>query len=435
MLRIVPKLLFNFLLTCLVLSSFASAQSKKGESYYKHLDKRQTAKILKESCENNENPQVAACIELGLLYQKFKEAKFKKEKQPSLFLKDRNGEAKLITYQALGKEYLKLSCEKYNDLEACGILKGEDRFQSSDLLVNASYVLIFGSVLWIALMVFQDNEKYSAQEKLDEGDSDSKIKNKFDEYGVVLKYSRPFFKRYFSPIVEGMKGRDKLKDKYKKPLAGAGLTDLITPEDFFAFKLFLIIGFPIVFLGVRQFMEADWPLSLIPLVAALGFVYPDIWIKGVVEKRQKDIVKGMPFAVDMLALSVEAGLDYMQAMSKVIEKSKPGPLTDEFTIVIKENRLGAPKAKALRNMAWRVDLMQISSFCATLVAADSVGANIGPILKALSIEIRQKKSAQIEKEGQTAATKILFPMMIFIVPAVFIMIAAPLAIESLSGGR
>ncbi len=435
MLRIVPNFLFNLLLTCLVLSSFASAQSKKGESYYKHFDKRQTAEILKDSCENKENPQVAACVELGLLYQKFKESKFKKEKQASLFKKDKNGEAKLITYQALGKEYLQLACDQYNDIEACGVLKGEDRFQSSDLLVNASYVLIFGSVLWIALMVFQDNEKYSAQEKLDEGDSDSKTRSKFDEYGVILKYSRPFFKRYFSPIVEGMKGREKLKDKYKKTLAGAGLTDLISPEDFFAFKLFLIIGFPIVFLGVRQFMEADWALSLIPLVAVLGFVYPDIWIKGIVEKRQKDIVKGMPFAVDMLALSVEAGLDYMQAMSKVIEKSKPGPLTDEFTIVIKENRLGAPKAKALRNMAWRVDLMQISSFCATLVAADSVGANIGPILKALSVEIRQKKSAQIEKEGQTAATKILFPMMIFIIPAVFIMIAAPLAIESLSGGR
>lgn len=431
MLRIENKIIKVFLFL-IVLSSSVLAEKKL---YYEHLDKRQTSEMLKSACENEQNPQVAACIELGLLYQQFTEKKFKKEKQPSLFSKDRNGDPKLVTYQALGKEYLKLSCQKYNSKEACGILKGEDRFQGSELLVNTSYVLIFGAVLWISLMVFQDNEKFAAQEKLEDGESDEKQKSKFDQFGIILKYSRPFFKRYFTPIVEGMKGRSKLKDKYKRTLAGAGLTDIMSPEDFFAFKLFLIIGFPIVFLGVRQFMEADWPLAAIPLVAGFGFQYPDIWAKGLIEKRQKDIVAGMPFAVDMLALSVEAGLDYMQAMAKVIEKSRPGPLTDEFSIVIKENRLGAPKSTALRNMAWRVDLMQISSFCATLVAADSVGANIGPILKALSVEIRQKKSAQIEKDGQTAATKILFPMMLFIVPAVFVMIGAPLALEAMNGGK
>ena len=125
MLRIENKIIKVFLF--LIVLSFSVFADKK--LYYEHLDKRQTSEMLKSACENEQNPQVAACIELGLLYQQFTEKKFKKEKQPSLFSKDRNGDPKLVTYQALGKEYLKLSCQKYNSKEACGILKGEDRFQ------------------------------------------------------------------------------------------------------------------------------------------------------------------------------------------------------------------------------------------------------------------------------------------------------------------
>ena len=114
---------------------------------------------------------------------------------------------------------------------------------------------------------------------------------------------------------------------------------------------------------------------------------------------------GMPFCVDMLALSVEAGLDFVAAMSKVVEKGKPGPLIDEFTQVIKEIKIGASRAESLRNMAYRVDLIQITSFTATLIAADSVGASIGPILKNLSKEIREKRSSEAEKKGAQATTK------------------------------
>jgi tight adherence protein C len=119
----------------------------------------------------------------------------------------------------------------------------------------------------------------------------------------------------------------------------------------------------------------------------------------------------------------------------VNEKAKPSALTNEFQILMKEIQIGASRAEALRNMAWRVDLIQISSFCATLIAADSVGASIGPILKALSVEIRQKRSSEVEKAGATAATKILFPMLFLIVPAVFIVVGAPLILEAMGGGK
>ena len=141
----------------------------------------------------------------------------------------------------------------------------------------------------------------------------------------------------------------------------------------------------------------------------------------------------MPFGVDMLALSVEAGLDFIAAMAKVIEKSKKNALSDEFDIVIKEIKIGASRAEALRNFSWRVDMIQISSFCATLIAADSVGASIGPILKSLAVEIRQKKSSEAEKAGATAATKILFPMMFLIIPSVLLIVFAPIILEMVYG--
>lgn len=296
------------------------------------------------------------------------------------------------------------------------------------LLFYASIGLIGVATYIVANALLTSEEKFRASEKLDEVGKEGK-KN----VGIVLQYSRPFFKRYVSPMVANLKNKQNIRKKYKRPLASSGLTDELSADDFYAFKLFLILGFPIVYLGVRQFAELyDWPVTLAPLMGVLGFFYPDIWISGKITERQKGIMAGMPFVVDMLALSVEAGLDFMAAIQKVIEKAQPGPIVEEFTILMKEVKLGASRAEALRAMAWRVNVIEISSFCATLIAADSVGASIAPILKTLSGDIRQKRSSMIEKLGGQAATKMLFPMMFFIVPAVFLVIGGPMAIAMMS---
>jgi tight adherence protein C len=301
------------------------------------------------------------------------------------------------------------------------------------MLMYASLFLIGLSVFLVTNLMFQEEDEYKAQEKLELGAGSDK--ESLAQHGIILKYSRPFFRRYVTPIVSGFKNKNKIKEKYKRKIATAGLSEIISPEDFFSFKLFLIIGFPIVFLGVRAFMEEDWALSNAFFISIFGFFYPDLWIKGKVQTRQEEILRNMPFAVDMLALSVEAGLDFIAAMGKVNEKAKPSALTKEFTLLMKEIKIGASRADALRNMAWRVDLIQVSSFCATLIAADSVGASIGPILKSLSNEVRQKRSSDIEKAGATAATKILFPMMGFILPAVLLIVGAPLIVEFMQGGK
>lgn len=300
------------------------------------------------------------------------------------------------------------------------------------MLMYAALILTGLSVFLVTSLVTQEEDEYKAQEKLESGAGTDK--ETLAQHGMVLRYSRPFFRRYVTPIVASLKNKKKIKERYKRKLAAAGLTEVLTPEDFFSFKLFLIIGFPIVFLGLRWFLEESWPFEYMIGISVFGFFYPDLWMKGKIQQRQAEIILNMPFAVDMLALSVEAGLDFIAAMQKVNEKARPSALTKEFEILMKEIKIGATRAEALRNMAWRVDLIQISSFCATLIAADSVGASIGPILKALSEEIRQKRSSEVEKAGATAATKILFPMLFLIVPAVFIMVAAPLVLDAFGGG-
>ena len=314
----------------------------------------------------------------------------------------------------------------YKKISANAYLFGRS---GSQILFYASLALIGISVFIIARATLDEENKFKAAEALEDADNEKKQQTN----DFVLKYSRPFFKRYFTPIVQSMKGRQKLKIKYRKKLANAGLTKELTPEDFFAFKLFLIIGFPIVFIILRILLEETWGLGLIPLLAVIGFFYPDIWVNGKIEKRRDEMIRGMPFIVDMLALSVEAGLDFMAAIQKVIEKAPVSPLVEEFETLIRETKIGSSRAEGLRQLAWRVNVLTVNSFCATLIAADSVGASIAPILKQLSNEMRQKRSSEAEKKGATASTKILFPMIIFIMPAVFIAIAGPMILKFIGG--
>ncbi len=292
------------------------------------------------------------------------------------------------------------------------------------MLFITSVCLIGLATYIVTSTIFLDEDKHRAEESLEDVD-----KSKIASQGLILRVSRPFYKRYLSPIVSSLKNSKKIAEKYKRTMASSGLSDILTPYDFYSFKLFLIVGFPIGFLILRYFLEADWSFGMIPFIAMFGFYYPNLWINGKIKARKKELIMNMPFAVDMLALSVEAGLDFIAAMHKVVNKAKPNALNDELRMVIKEIKVGSSRSDALRNMAWRADLIQISSFCATLIAADSVGASIGPILKSLSGEMRQKRSAEIEKEGAKSAIKLLIPIILFIVPATLVVIAAPMVLE------
>jgi tight adherence protein C len=300
---------------------------------------------------------------------------------------------------------------------------------NSPALFWAPLVLIFVAIFIIVRIFMEDQDKFKTQEALQEAENSTKGK----EQAFFIKITRPFYKRYFLPIVQGSKHKQNFRTKYRQKLANAGLIKDMSPEEFVALKFFMIIGGPFAFLAVRWIMDETWSLSFTPLMGIVGYFYPDIWLSGTIKKRADNVIRAMPFIVDMLALSVEAGLDFMAAIQRVIEKAPSSPLVEEFETLIKETKIGSSRAEGLRQLGWRVNVIEINSFCATLIAADSVGASIGPLLKQLSSELRVKRSSRAEQQGATAATKILIPMIFFILPAVLVAIFAPMLVKMMAG--
>jgi tight adherence protein C len=300
--------------------------------------------------------------------------------------------------------------------------------ESYELLKWTPIVLIFIAIFIVVRLFIEEQDKFKTQEALEEAENLAKVKNQ----AFFIKVTRPFYKRYFLPLTQG-KNKQKYRNLYRQKLANAGLSKDMSPEEFMALKFFMILGGPFVFLSVRMIMEETWPLTITPVMAIVGYLYPDIWLGGLIKKRADDVLRAMPFIIDMLALSVEAGLDFMAAIQRVIEKAPSSPLVEEFETLIKETKIGSSRAEGLRQLGWRVNIIEINSFCATLIAADSVGASIGPILKQLSNELRIKRSSRAEQAGATAATKILIPMIFFILPAVLVAIFAPMVLKMMTG--
>jgi tight adherence protein C len=195
--------------------------------------------------------------------------------------------------------------------------------------------------------------------------------------------------------------------------------------------VFLPTFFGLSISGIRG--EMLHPAILVGL-ALFGFIFPDQWLNGRVQLRQKEILLAMPYTMDLLTLSVEAGKDFVQAIGIVVEKSNPSPLVDEFRLFLQELQVGNTRQQALRNLAFRVQMSEVSSFVSLLVQADELGASIGPVLRAQSDLLRTQRFQRAEKAGAAAAQKILFPLVLCILPAVFIMIFGPIALSFLYGG-
>jgi tight adherence protein C len=343
---------------------------------------------------------------------------------------DKEGTSALVLERPLSEKNCKLKVTEGSEIRLFQAKLNEEKPREENLMLfYGPLILVFIAIFIVVRGFLEEQDKYKTQEALDEAENASKTRNKF----LFLKLTRPFYKRYFLPLVQGTKNKQGLRNKYRQQIANAGLSKEMTPEEFVALKFFMILGGPFVFLAVRWVMSETWPLTITPVMAIVGFFYPNIWLKGLISNRAEDIQRAMPFIVDMLALSVEAGLDFMAAIQRVIEKAPSSPLVEEFETLIKETKIGSSRAEGLRQMGWRVNIIEINSFCATLIAADSVGASIGPILKQLSGELRVKRSSKAEQKGATAATKILIPMIFFILPAVLVAIFAPMVLKLMSG--
>jgi tight adherence protein C len=160
------------------------------------------------------------------------------------------------------------------------------------------------------------------------------------------------------------------------------------------------------------------------LFALIGFVLPDIFVSFKARGRREEIRSELPDALDLLAVSVEAGLGFDAAISKLTEHME-GPLIDEFALSLGEMRIGETRRAALEKMVQRVQAPEIASFVRAIIQADELGISLGRILRVQATDTRNKRQAAAEEKAMKAPIKMLFPTALFIFPAMFLIILGP----------
>ncbi|MBN2724841.1 MAG: type II secretion system F family protein [Deltaproteobacteria bacterium] len=203
-------------------------------------------------------------------------------------------------------------------------------------------------------------------------------------------------------------------------------------EDFLVIQEFSAILFGVLVLLVLNFFKKPLPYAVFGVV--LGFLFPYQWLSDQIKKRQKKIVRALPYALDLLTLSVEAGLDFQAAIQTVIDKAKDGPLVEEFSLMLSEIRMGRTREESLRNMAKRIQVGQVSAFVTNLIQADRMGTSLGKILRIQSTQMRIDRTQLAEKKANEAPIKMLFPLVACIFPTVFMVLFGPIIYTFMSGG-
>ena len=297
---------------------------------------------------------------------------------------------------------------------------------SRTFVLGAGYLAVFIAVFVVARALLSEEERNSAQENL------ADLRNRKSSSKLV-QITRPFFTQYVVPMVRGKAMWDSKRILYRRRLISAGLREELTPDEFIAYKFFLILFFPLVGLILNAIGIADLGWYTILAAGAGGFFYPDFWVKSLMTKRQKAVIRSMPFIVDLLSLSTEAGLDFIGAIQKVVEKAASSPLVDELGQMLREIKVGSSRSDALREMSNRIGMTEINSFVAILISADQMGASIGKILRQQADQIRSERLLRAEKEGARAASKVLLPSVLFLLPAVLLMVAGPFVLAFFSG--
>lgn len=185
--------------------------------------------------------------------------------------------------------------------------------------------------------------------------------------------------------------------------------------------------------GIGSMLADRQYLIYLVIIMLLGF-YPDLWMKNSVQKRHKSIERALPFVLDLLTLSVESGLDFMSGINRIIQFRAIDPLGEELIRVFREIQVGRSRKVALQNMAERIDHTDIRSVTNALVQADELGTGIGSALRIQSDQIRVKRFQRAEKLGNEAPVKMLFPLVAFIFPSVFLILLGPVIMQMASRG-
>jgi tight adherence protein C len=254
-----------------------------------------------------------------------------------------------------------------------------------------------------------------------------------------MELQQPFFERVLRPVVQriakfanrGSQGG--LIARTEAKLERAGYPGGLRGADWMGVKVLVTIvlgiGFALIALATGRVQ-----LALLGglLGGALGYMAPEFWLGSRARKRSFAMVLGLPDALDLLTISVEAGLGFDAALAKVVEKME-GPLINEFRQALAEIRMGRSRRDALRDVVARADAQPISNFIGAIVQAEQLGVPIAKVLQIQSQQLRIERRQRAEEAAAKAPVKMLFPMVGCIFPTIFIVILGPAVVTVMKG--
>ena len=200
----------------------------------------------------------------------------------------------------------------------------------------------------------------------------------------------------------------------------------LTPEEFIFIKEILVAIFVLIALPS---VTADNMIGMCAFAFVFGYMGPELWLKGKIKGVKAAIVKDLPDAIDLLELCVNAGLDFMLALRWVIDKSPNSIMIEELNIVLQEINVGKTRREAIKDLALRYELPDLSTFARTLIQADKMGTSVTEALSILSEDMRIARYRRGEQLALKAPLKMLVPLLVFIFPVVGILVAGPIMLD------
>lgn len=253
-----------------------------------------------------------------------------------------------------------------------------------------------------------------------------------------IELSQPFSERILVPFLRSFGNLSarftpqKLLQDTSRKLEMAGNPAGIDAAMFLASR-FVVAGVFAGLLFIISLVAPDpWPISRVILVVVifgtLGFFFPQLWLQSIINRRQHEIRKAMPDALDLLTICVEAGLGFDAAMSKVGEKWD-NELSRAFTRTIREIQLGKTRRDALRDMSERLGVPEMTSFVAAVIQSEILGVSLAKVLRIQSDQMRVKRRQRAEEEAHKAPIKMIIPMALLTFPSIMIILLAPAGIQ------